>query len=280
MNHKLIQYGFGAATTALLLTAPAVAAGQGELQTVVRGPEGVQAHGALTQGEGSGRISIPTVTSQGQMVGMLTDNGSFDRYLVQATLTSFLPKVANQAATTGGVYGKLIQLDSNGQVLERKWLYIDGTWTMTSERTGILQASMLTDPRLGTPQLIGRIEGKFAVGIEGQPETAAFSAAADVGERRTTDFQTVRDVQGGKDIGPFQSARDELGDKRRVSPWQSVRDIHREDEHRDASFHSAGEAGGERTNDGGAVADARSASEDGGTVFTTPIALQFVLAND
>lgn len=256
MRHDHFLKGIGTLTAGVLLTAPAAAQLDGPLGSAA-GHDEVLVRAALIQGEGAGTIGIPTVTSQGQLVGVLADGGSFDRYIVQATLTSFLPNTGEGAAM-GGLYGKVFEIDANGVVLEQKALYLDGTWELDGPTSGTISASMLTTPRLGSAELIGRLEGKFAVPTEGRMGALAFDAAAPEG-KRARPIQSVRDVRGRKPAESLQSARDVRG----------------EEKHRDDPFRSAREANGKRKLRADAYDDARS-SEDG-ILFTAPIAMQFVL---
>lgn len=168
----------------------------------------------LVRGQGAGTIDLPSITDEGLLVGVLQEDASGTRHVLQANLTAFLPESAGETTPMqGGIYGKLIEVGPDGLDTERS-SYIHGTWSIDSSDGGVLVATLLTTPEFGGAREIGRIQGKFLL-REPNGSTAGKDAKADGSYGSARDAARIRraydaaanekDVKGGD---AYTSARE------------------------------------------------------------------------
>jgi hypothetical protein len=247
-NHTL--HTFEALLAALLIGAsPALAQDPAGIDTAAGDGSASLVQPALSHGEGAGTITLPTFTTQGLLVGALLEDGGGQRYIVQATLTSFLPGVSGEPAELGGLYGKLLEVDPEGTTIEGKALYVQGTWMANDARTGTLSATLLSNPDVGGPQLIGRIEGKFRLDAPASTLPDFVSAA-----RVKTESKPVRPALDARVEGKRRGAYPPI-----PGPG-ALFDV---------------PLGKKRTS--GVASDAKSAQDTGGGLVTTDVFLDYVL---
>lgn len=124
--------------------------------------------GQALVGYGKGQLSMPVVSKDGRMFGVLADPDCNELFQLEAMLSGCMPNVpfSVDAYTFGGLYGKIRKLvDANPEFQPRSVLfYVEGTWLLDERAHGSFGAVVYKELDSGRRVVAGKMYGEFSLG--------------------------------------------------------------------------------------------------------------------